>query len=108
MTFDPNKPYAARHGRPVRILASDLKGAFPIVAAHTTEEGYEITLVHSGDGICGSKDHDIYNVPERVKVHACIATNDEGCLWLDQIYDVNVRFYFEGDKLVAVELIGDE
>lgn len=108
--FDPSLPVAARHGRPVRILVTDLKGPFPIVVAHTTEDDHEITIVHSASGKCGAEDHDLYNPAEQSVYEVCILPDRYGGVGLlnSRLVPHNVRLTFEGDKLVAVELIGDE
>lgn len=108
--FDPLLPVAARHGRPVRILATDLENDRPIVAAHTTEEDHEITIVHSASGKCGAEDHDLYNLPEQSVHEVCILPDRYGGVGLlnSRLVPHNVRLTFEGDKMVAVELIGGE
>ncbi|MCR4297233.1 MAG: hypothetical protein NUV75_00560 [Gallionella sp.] len=108
MTFDPSKPYAAKHGRPVRVLASDLRGDWPIAAAHADEEGEEFIVRHRMDGRCQTNGvYNLYNVPERVVKTACMSITRGGDFTMVSPGESNVRFTFECDKLVAVELIGE-
>ena len=108
MIFDPNKPYAAKHGRPVRIISIDGTGSRPIAAWHTDVDGRrEYLIEHYANG-SSYINHDLYNVPERVTDEKFIGRlSSTGYVYLD-LCRPNVRFTFEGDKLVAVELIGDE
>lgn len=68
MTFDPNKPVQTRDGRKVRIICTDKRGLYPIVAL--ISDGYgESCSTHSGGGKFsinreGDDPHDLINVPE--------------------------------------------
>lgn len=61
--FDPTKPCQNGRRESVRIICTDKKGPFPIVALHG--EG-EALYVHRRDGtVNGASWHDLVNVPER-------------------------------------------
>lgn len=112
--FDPTLPVAARHGRPVRILTTDLKGDKPIVAAHTYEDGNEFPITHYSNGCLyddgTESDYVLYNPTEKAVHEVCILPDRYGGVGLlnSRLVPHNVRLAFEGDKLVTVELIGDE
>jgi len=44
MSFDPTKPVQTRDGRKARILYTDIKSGYPIVALTTEPGGVEIML----------------------------------------------------------------
>lgn len=112
--FDPSLPVAARHGRPVRILTTDLKGPRPIAAAHATENEAEVMITHDSNGrFCPNgapSFYDLHNPTEQLVYEVCILPDRYGGVGLlnSRLVLHNVRLAFEGDKLVAVELIGDE
>ena len=69
MAFDPTKPVRTRDGRPARIVCTDARGTFPVVALVADEDGdespREYTLsghVHSG---AAPNNLDLINAPER-------------------------------------------
>lgn len=69
MTFDPNKPVQTRDGRKVRIIYTDKRGLYPIVALISDGDG-ESCSSHTGDGKFsinreGDDPRDLINVPER-------------------------------------------
>lgn len=68
MTFDPNKPVQTRDGRKVRIICTDKRGLYPIVALISDGDG-ESCGTHTGDGKFsinreGDDPRDLINVPE--------------------------------------------
>jgi hypothetical protein len=70
MTLDITKPVQTRDGRSVRILCTDKKGEFPIVALVTDENDKEFIGSYSSGGRYfnqGCSDNDLVNVPERVE-----------------------------------------
>lgn len=66
--LDLNKPVQTRDGRPARILATDAKGRYPIVALITMESGREeaVRLTEYGS-VFYEEDHhlDLVNVSEK-------------------------------------------
>jgi hypothetical protein len=105
MTFDPNKPVQTRDGRKARIIATDAAGDYPIVVL-VTEDGIEQAAQHRADGTWhASGRHDLINVPERRTVEDCMGLDSDGYLGF-RIGQNNVRFTFEGHKLIAAEVIG--
>lgn len=68
-TFDPTKPVQLRRGNPARIVATDAKGRFPILALYE-DEGSECPILRHANGTCSYKDnpYDLINVPETVEL----------------------------------------
>lgn len=97
----------------MRILATDLKGSRPIVAVHTGEYGSEFLHLHNSDGsyhLHREDEYDLYNPTEQSVYEVCILPDRYGGVGLlnSRLVPHNVRLAFEGDKLVAVQLIGGE
>lgn len=66
MTFDPTKPVQTRDGRKARIICTDKKGAYPIVAV--VEFGLKEEFAYSYTAIGSSINNsclDLVNIPER-------------------------------------------
>lgn len=65
MTFDPTKPVQTRCGYPARILATDVRGKFPVIAA--VEKGGTETVFQFGlDGDCDETTRlDLINIPQK-------------------------------------------
>lgn len=69
MPLDITKPVQTRDGRKVRILATDMKGNYPLVGLVTELSGNEIIHTYDVDGVFvtlrkGSP-HDLINVPAK-------------------------------------------
>jgi len=68
MIFDPTKPVQTRAGEKVRILATDLPGEWPIVAAIIDDcDGYEITSYTASGKVFPDGENspvDLVNIPE--------------------------------------------
>jgi hypothetical protein len=109
MTLDVNRPVMTRDGRKARIIATDAKGGdFPIIALVECTGG-ESTEGYKADGsyLVERREHglDLINVPERRTYERRVSFYAEDLLQLDRS-DSNVRFIFEGNKLIAAEVIG--
>lgn len=65
--FDPTKPARTRDGRSVRILCTDAKGDFSIVALIDDETGGEIVRLYDSQGRPASAEAGLYliNAPDR-------------------------------------------
>lgn len=68
--FDPTKPVKTRSGSPARILATDLQGGRPIVAAVMGLDGGETLYRYGADGLHFSASRelnalDLINPPEK-------------------------------------------
>lgn len=121
MTFDPMKPVQTRDGRKARILATDIKGPFPIAAVIDRIGGIgERVETYSSEGCLGTfSDNcpgDLVNIPERRSVFRAIPTRPGHPLggavdaarycvrgrdgWADAILEI----VYEGDQPVAVAL----
>lgn len=51
MAFDPIKPVQTRDGRKARIICTDAKGSFPIIALVTSlDDNLEEVITYSGKG----------------------------------------------------------
>jgi hypothetical protein len=78
--FDPTKPVQTRDGRKARIICTDGKNEFPIVAlvtvAHGIEAGQETLISYKNDGRWSARPDampcDLINVPNRHKHADCI------------------------------------
>jgi hypothetical protein len=111
MTFCPNKPVQTRDGRKARIIATDAKGAYPIIALIYVA-GDESVRSYCSDGrrwIDEDSDDDLINVPERRTVDLTVPDFDgNGPLLITrhQTDSKNLRLTFEGNKLIAAEVIG--
>jgi hypothetical protein len=63
MTVDLTKPVQTACGYPARVLATDCKGQWPVVAAYT-KNGCEFCLQFGADGIClANSSYSLVNVP---------------------------------------------
>lgn len=74
MTFDPTKPVQTRRGLPARIICTNRKGVFSIIALimQGREEDVSSHLAN-GQFSCGSNgidDRDLINVPEKPKLRS--------------------------------------
>lgn len=73
MTIDLNKPLQTRDGRPVRILATNLKGVYPVAGVVAAEDGTETVHGFCLDGSFyapGDPDRfDLQNIPEETVEH---------------------------------------
>lgn len=67
--FDPSKPVQTRDGKAARIIATDKKGQFPIVALLTMPDGNEELFSVTRDGRSSTTMHlssfDLINIPEK-------------------------------------------
>jgi hypothetical protein len=109
MTLDTSRPVQTRDGRKARIIATDAKGGdFPIIALVECAGG-ESTEGYKADGsyLVERREHglDLINVPERRTVDAYV--NEEAyCLVPSKLLPANCRFTYQGNKLIAAEVIG--
>lgn len=67
--FDPTKPVQTRDGRKARIICTDAKGEYPIVALITYEDGEEEPGMFYSNGAFISGQHtlpsrDLVNIPQ--------------------------------------------
>lgn len=71
MTLDITKPVQTRDGKPARIVCTDMKGTFPVVALVTQKSGNEVVNSYDSNGVyhtfSGKSDNDLVNIPERVE-----------------------------------------
>ena len=64
---NPNRKVVTRNGRSARIICTDAKGNYPIVAL-IEEGGYEHALSYTKDGklyVGGTNDYDLFFAPEK-------------------------------------------
>lgn len=70
--FDATKPVQTRDGRKARIIATDKRGVYPIVAL-AEDDGEEITCVYTHEGMFwrdGTQSrNDLVNVPKKRTVY---------------------------------------
>ena len=110
-TFDPTKPVRTRHGRAARIICTDAKGDYPIIALVVNiDDGTEFAYSYDGRGLyysvgeeCGA---DLINVPERKTefLNMGSAFNSVGAA-AGQYRDWPVlEVTFEGDTVVETKL----
>ena len=57
---NPNRKVVTRSGRPVRILCTDAKGDYPVVALAIDEDGSEYTIRSTQYGISGFTEDDLF------------------------------------------------
>ena len=55
---NPSCKIVTRIGKPVRIICTDAKGKYPIIALVTTRNGDEASFEFTKDGLWQSKDHE--------------------------------------------------
>ena len=55
---NPSYKIVTRIGKPVRIICTDAKGNYPIIALVTTRNGDEASFEFTKDGLWQSKDHE--------------------------------------------------
>lgn len=69
MTFDPTKPVRTRDGTPARIIATDAKGEYPIIALVGDDEEDPFTFTAEGRYWTGNEEsgQDLVNAPETVE-----------------------------------------
>jgi len=67
MTFDPKKPVQTRDGRKVRIICTDARSAYPIIALIEMSNGGESRMSYTADGtsMYCTPSAQLINVPER-------------------------------------------
>ena len=74
--FDPTKPVRTRDGKPARIICTDAKSSYPIVAlVMLTNENKESVCFYKEDGLYnGIKDHefDLVNIPKKITKEAYV------------------------------------
>ena len=90
MTFDPNKPAQTRDGRKVRIICTDSRGSYPIVALIEMDDGKEATGHYNADGTsmyCSSAAQ-IINVPKNQ-------------IWWANVYDDCISRTFHSRQAAA-------
>lgn len=83
MTFDPTKPVQTRNGRAARIICTDVKGEWPIIALVT--DGQRETVLSykkSGSAYDDKREDrsDLVNAPECVWVNVYRSKNGEICV----------------------------
>ena len=59
--FDPTKPVQTRGGYPARIICTDRKNDWPIIALVTDQNGREAMYSYNSDGTTGSFKLDLIN-----------------------------------------------
>ena len=73
MSFDPNKPVQTREGKKARIICTDAKNDFPIIAlvedgCYETQEGFTLDGYFHRDKCYQPSQRDLVNIPETCKV----------------------------------------
>lgn len=63
--IDFNKPLQVDDGIPVRLLASDLNGPFPVVVAIAAPDGDDYTCRFDSNGVAVGGFRHLMNVPEK-------------------------------------------
>lgn len=73
-TFDPTKPVQTRDGRPARIICTDRKGEFPIVALLDYDEVDARAFAANGTVWGDGPDHknDLINIPTKVTKYGVV------------------------------------
>lgn len=70
-TFDPNKPYCRRDGKPARIVCKDKKGSYPyVVLTSHYDTGDEYSYYTDSKGVAipaFSSSYDLINIPEKIE-----------------------------------------
>lgn len=94
MTFDPKKPVQTRDGRKVRIICTDVRSAYPIIALIEMGNGGESRMSYAADGtsMYCTPSAQLINVPERKT-------------WWANVYDNGFSRAYESRK-AAVEVRG--
>lgn len=66
-SFDPSKPVMTRDGRPARIICTDRKGEYPILALIDDNDGFEGIAIYFANGKNRTKDtpNDLVNAPTK-------------------------------------------
>ena len=86
--LDLTKPVQTRDGRPVRILANDMKADQPVVGVVTNNDGREFVAQWDVSGKFYQRSPhegptDLINVPPKpVKYYAHVYRRPNGCVWI--------------------------
>jgi len=120
--FDLNKPVQTRDGRPARIILTDLKSDYPILAIVDHEDSQTPeTYTKEGRWVSDHEENeqDLVNVPERterfVNIYGSGLPGEVSRVTHNTLVEANVaalearsgviRLLFEGNSLVAAEVV---
>lgn len=90
--LDLNKPVQTRDGRKARIVCTDKKGRYRIIACieHPNLSGVEDCYTYTLEGICnesrGKIDIDLINAPEKYVMYINISTSEIGDSYIGGAY----------------------
>lgn len=79
-TFDPTKPVKTVGGSTARIICSDRKGDFPIIALIEEKfiHSYKLNGRHCDEPGC---ENDLVNIPQKIKVSGFLNVYPEGVVF---------------------------
>jgi hypothetical protein len=107
--FDPTKPVRQRNGREARILATDCRADYPIVAEILRGDGAWTLHFFQRDGraIC-FPETSLVNIPERVSWFVVVRKSEGMTRFTkekEQSYSVNgtIELIFEGDEFIEAK-----
>jgi hypothetical protein len=111
MAFDPKKPVQTRDGRPARILCTDAKSSFPIIALVTMFDGSEAAHPYYAEGNSRSSSihpFDLVNVPVKRTITVrrwLIVFNDGTSLLSSEPLPMGSREVFAVRELNIIETL---
>jgi len=111
MKFDPTKPVQTRGGRTARIICTDARGGWPIIALVESSEGREETSRNGEDGAYSNhpdhpqSHHDLVNVPEKRTLDLWINVNADSrtVVGYSSVWRANIDA--QGDRVSCVHVI---
>lgn len=105
MTFDPTKSVRQGNDRPARIVCTDMRGQYPIVALITNKSGEEQVFFSNelGRQFLGHEtDYDLVNVPARTSFWQNVYAHGNGGSYPSREMADNQR---ATNRLAVVEII---
>ena len=84
---NPSLKVVTREGRPVRIVCTDAKGDYPVVALAIDDDGSEYTVRCRPDGIGGFDEDDLFFAPEKKEGWVNVYRNEIGPIFFGLHYN---------------------
>ena len=110
--FDPTKPVRTRDGRPARIICTDRRGPFPIVALLKSYGGEEVRsydqngqFADRGPGVA----NDLLNIPEKIEGYVNVYRASTGGL-IGTLYSARAwaDAATQPDRIACLKISGEE
>lgn len=111
--FDPTKPVKTRDGRPARIVATDARSDYPVVALVEDNHGHEVIRSFTARGQVvdyGTASHDLVNIPELTRrfINVCGGSNPTDVLTVAAYRTRELADRYAGGRQGVLEVVFDE